>query len=241
MDAYIGILRFLLPAMAVLLIGRCILSLLKNRPRVHKMASLVMKESGEIIDIDHWETSIGRSKTCDVCLELPTISRFHGVISKRNKSWVVTDTLSRVGIAVNGERVKRTSPVYHGDILTIGGISMLFQCADALNETRRSQLRQAPRAADKAVFIDITTQRPYYLTKKGCLIGRDPECAIHLEDRSVSKEHARVYMTPKGWALEDIGSANGTLLNGRLIHQPQLIFDEDRITFGAVTIIFYEK
>lgn len=241
MEAYIGLLRYLLPAAALILIGRCVFSLLKNRPRVHKMASLIMKESGETFEIDHWETSIGRSKTCDITIELPTISRFHGVISKRSSSWVVTDTLSRAGVAVNGQRVKGTSPIYHGDILTIGGVSMLFQCADALNEESRRQLRQAPRTADKAVFIDVASQRPYYLNKKGCMIGRDPDCAIHLEDRSVSKEHARVYMTSKGWAVEDLGSSNGTRLNGRVIHQPQLIFDEDRITFGAVTVIFYEK
>lgn len=241
MEAYLGILRYILPVMAMLIVGRCTLSLLKNRPRAHKMASLVMKESGEVMEINHWETSVGRSKTCDICLELPTVSRFHGVISKRSKSWVVTDTLSRAGIAVNGERVKRTSPIYHGDILTIGGVSMLFQCADALNEESKSQLRRAPRTADKAVFIDVVSQSPYYLKKKGCMIGRDPDCGIHLADRSVSKEHARVYMTPKGWVVEDLGSANGTRLNGRIIHQPQLIFDEDRVTFGAVTVIFYEK
>lgn len=241
MDTYLGFLRYLLPLMALLLVGRCTLSLLMNRPRVHKMAALVVKETGAVIDIDHWETSIGRSKTCDVCLELPTVSRFHGVISKRSKSWVVTDTLSRGGIAVNGTRVKGSDPIYHGDILTIGGVSMHFQCADALNEESRRQLRQAPRTADKAVLIDVTTQKPYYLNKKGSLIGRDPESAIHLADRSVSKEHARVYKTAKGWAVEDLGSSNGTSLNGRMIRQPQLIFDEDRLTFGAVTVIFYEK
>lgn len=241
METYLGFLRYLLPLAALLLLGRCILSLLKNRPREHKMATLVMKETGEAMELTHWETSIGRSKTCDICLELPTVSRFHGVISKRSKSWIVTNTLSRTGIAVNGERVKASHPIYHGDILTFGGVTMLFQCADALNEQSRSALRKAPRTVDKAVFIDVATQRPYYLKQKGCMIGRDPECAIHLEDRSVSKEHARVYMTAKGWAVEDLGSSNGTRLNGRVLHQPQLIFDEDRLTFGAVTVIFYEK
>ncbi|MDE6124093.1 MAG: FHA domain-containing protein, partial [Eubacterium sp.] len=49
------------------------------------------------------------------------------------------------------------------------------------------------------------------------------------------------HLTSRGWALSDLDSHNGTKLNGRYINQPQLIFDEDMITFGDRVFVFYEK
>jgi hypothetical protein len=45
-------------------------------------------------------------------------------------------------------------------------------------------------------------------------IGRDPECGLVLEDSRVSKRHARLRWTGSGWALQDLGSKNGTTVNG---------------------------
>lgn len=53
-------LRYVLPILAVIILATCIISLFRNRPRLHKLAQLVDQESGSIIDIDRWETSIGK-------------------------------------------------------------------------------------------------------------------------------------------------------------------------------------
>jgi hypothetical protein len=45
-------------------------------------------------------------------------------------------------------------------------------------------------------------------------IGRDAACGLIVEDRRVSKRHARLRWTGSGWLLEDLGSKNGTTLNG---------------------------
>lgn len=58
---------------------------------------------------------------------------------------------------------------------------------------------------------------------------------------AVSAKHARIHQTSKGFALSDLDSHNGTKLNGRFLTQPQLIFDEDTITFGDRVFVFYEK
>ena len=96
-----SVLRYLIPAMALIILARCVFSLLRNRPRVHKMAELVNIETGEKIDIDHWETSVGRSKSNDIVLTAPSVSRFHAVIAKRKKYWTITDTFSKAGIKVS--------------------------------------------------------------------------------------------------------------------------------------------
>jgi hypothetical protein len=57
----------------------------------------------------------------------------------------------------------------------------------------------------------------YLLIRDGetLLVGRDPECGLALEDPRVSQRHARLAWTGSGWILEDLGSKNGTTVNGR--------------------------
>ena len=51
-----GVLRYVLPVLALLILAVCVISLFRNRPRVHKMAQLVDQNNGSVMDITHWET-----------------------------------------------------------------------------------------------------------------------------------------------------------------------------------------
>ena len=82
------------------------------------------------------------------------------------------------------------------------------------------------------MLVDVKTHKPIYLRKKDVLIGRGEDADIRIGLDTVSNRHARIHQTSRGWALSDLNSHNGTKLNGRIITQPQLIFDEDIITFG---------
>lgn len=70
-------------------------------------------------------------------------------------------------------------------------------------------------------------------------IGRDPECEIVIPDRQVSRVHARLSLCEKGTCLEDLGSKNGTFLNGLPVSQPVIIHDGDMIQIAVVQDFFY--
>lgn len=66
-------------------------------------------------------------------------------------------------------------------------------------------------------------------------VGRDPRSALHVADPRVSSRHARVVWTREGWQLRDLGSTNGTTLDGQRV-EPGLDYPLQRgavITFGS--------
>ena len=69
------------------------------------------------------------------------------------------------------------------------------------------------------------------------LIGRDPDTAACIKDPSVSRQHARLRVEGNDATLQDLGSKNGTLVNGQPITSPAHVSDGDEITFGSVRAI----
>ena len=71
---------------------------------------------------------------------------------------------------------------------------------------------------------------------KGTIIGRSPRCDVVLESRDVSRKHARIFQDPFGrWLVEDLGSSNGTFINGKRIEAYTALPDEP-ITIGPLSI-----
>lgn len=79
-----------------------------------------------------------------------------------------------------------------------------------------------------------------YPLKGKLVVGRAPPAAVLLEDDSISRKHAELERNPRGAVfLRDLGSANGTLLNGeRLSQEPVEINPGDIIQFGMVEVVY---
>lgn len=69
------------------------------------------------------------------------------------------------------------------------------------------------------------------------LVGRSRKCALALRDAAVSGEHATIWWSTVGWRLRDLGSRNGTLLNGERLDpgQTMTLSLGDRVVFGRET------
>ncbi len=71
------------------------------------------------------------------------------------------------------------------------------------------------------------------------LIGREASCTVVVTDRQVSRFHARITVTEDGSHLEDLGSKNGTYVNGKLISEPVYLQDGDLIQVALVQQFVY--
>jgi DNA-binding winged helix-turn-helix (wHTH) protein len=69
------------------------------------------------------------------------------------------------------------------------------------------------------------------------LIGRDPDMAVRIKDPSVSRRHARVRIAGDDATVEDLGSKNGTLIDGHPIASAVRLSDGDEIVVGSVRMV----
>lgn len=128
-----------------------------------------------------------------------------------------------------------------------GGVAPVAPVAAgaAGNQTVRFNDARAPQPAmvgrhmpHQPRLIDLTTNRSFPLTKDRILLGRALSSDIAIEDLNVSRTHAEIRQeAANAWSIADLGSTNGTLVNGR--HIASVMLQEgDRVTVGTTTFLF---
>ena len=134
------ILRYGAPALAALLLLRCIKPLLTFRREPEIWAWLILRDERRL-PITHWESVIGRNKRSDVVIDIPTISRNHAVLTRYDDgSWTIADTDSKAGVYVNGEKV-RIAALEPEDVISIAGVEMKLLPISRRQEIKLAQLR----------------------------------------------------------------------------------------------------
>ena len=82
--------------------------------------------------------------------------------------------------------------------------------------------------------------KTHAVTSPKVTIGRSGECEIRISDLNASRRHAELRKDGDGYWIVDLGSMNGTLVNGRRVDRERLE-DGDRITLGSTEIVFGRK
>jgi DNA-binding winged helix-turn-helix (wHTH) protein len=84
----------------------------------------------------------------------------------------------------------------------------------------------------------VQGRRDWLLSEGPNLVGRDRDCAIRVDSPTVSRRHARIVVTRKMATVEDLGSKNGTRVNGRDVEQSVGLKDGDELRVGSVTMTY---
>ena len=179
LNLLIAIMRYLAPAVAILLLLRCFRSLLTFRREPEIWGWLCMSD-GNKLPITHWENVIGRHKRSDIVIDFPTVSRTHGVLTRYDDgSWTITDTDSSGGILVNGKKVQIRA-LQPDDVISVGGVEMTLQPISKRQEQRLAQLRTPGSTAGTSICNVLMLTLFQVLTTIVFLLDSDPKHAVDL-------------------------------------------------------------
>jgi ABC transport system ATP-binding/permease protein len=170
-------------------------------------------------------TTIGRADDNNVILSDPTISRYHARLEWVSDVLQIIDLGSTNGTQVGGVKIEPNVPhdLKDGDVIQIGIFTLKLRLSHVL-----------PRQ------VVPKTQKLALHGQTSLTIGRDPENDIVLHHPIVSRKHARITKTGTDgeYEIEDLGSTNGTFVNGERVVEPHLLHRGDRIYVGPIKLVF---
>lgn len=122
----------------------------------------------------------------------------------------------------------------------LGPISVTVDEDPGLARGRLLLTGEMARTSGPSAALVLADGRRVDLAQTQVTLGRLPECQVPLADPNVSRRHAEIRPAEHGagWELADLGSTNGTKLNGLRIGAPTPLRSGDQITVGATTVIF---
>lgn len=113
------------------------------------------------------------------------------------------------------------------------GSTMVFSAAQRIAEPFE---QAAPARQQRALLI--YGGRRLMVNQRGATLGRSRECEIVIDDPNVSRRHAELRPGGGGWVIADLGSTNGTRLNGHPVQAPELVRAGDEIEVGSSLVTF---
>jgi hypothetical protein len=114
-----------------------------------------------------------------------------------------------------------------------GGRTMIYSTAERMAE----QLQEPARAEQRTALLLVGGKR-LVIGAAGVTMGRSRQCEVMVDDANVSRQHAEIRPRGGSWVVTDLGSTNGSRLNGRTLEQPTVLKPGDEIELGTTTLTF---
>ncbi|WP_291501691.1 FtsW/RodA/SpoVE family cell cycle protein [Acutalibacter sp.] len=171
------IMRMIVPLLAGYVSLRCYTSFKAGQRRRDPVVMLLDEASGARFPVLYWENSVGRSRSCDICLPVAEVSRDHAVFMRREEGWFVCDTGSKGGVLVNGRRISGPRLVRIGDSMTFGGVTLtLYNTSQLPEKKRRFQAFLRGQSASPFFLMFMATIVHLMMAVQACVTkeGFDP-------------------------------------------------------------------
>lgn len=124
------------------------------------------------------------------------------------------------------------APAYAADPEPVGR-TMVFSAAQRIAEPLEENATVRQQRA-----LLIYGGRRLMVGPRGAVLGRSRDCEIVIDDPNVSRQHAELRPRGAAWVVSDLGSTNGTRVNGRTITGPEVLRPGDEIEVGSSLITF---
>eukprot|EP00913_Durusdinium_trenchii_P023426 g22004.t1 len=143
---------------------------------------------------------------------------------------ILADALARDFVVARGWSEEQA--VALGRRVLRGNVEEIFKTR------QRDDLPSKDTVMATLVLLQGGEATPYDLGNGETVIGRHPDCSVQLQSNMVSRRHARVRRDGTSYIIEDLGSGNGTVLNGKPVESPTPLQHKDRIKLGPVLLRF---
>jgi pSer/pThr/pTyr-binding forkhead associated (FHA) protein len=220
-------------------------------------ATITVKKDDETILeylVDTLPVHIGRKSDNDIVLEEKNVSRKHAQIVMREDQYFIEDLGSTGGTKIDGETITEKD-IHTGDVIEIGNYQLHFDSGipedertvfeteeetvleegTAIDEDR-TMFYEEPEAKLLVVKSD-TLEGEIHLEEDETVFGRDEDTDITIEDKRISRKHCKISTEEGNFIISDLGSSNGTFVNGQRVTQKTLE-SGDRIQIGSNILEF---
>ena len=186
---------------------------------------------------------MGRDPTADVVLADSEISSRHASFAPVDGGIAVEDLGSTNGTYVNDQRVTGTQELRAGDRIRLGGTVVEVRgpaAAPAITPPTVDQVTRAKQIPTLPVLAFTSGQYAgtEHVVGEQLVVGRDPGAAdiVIDQDADVSRRHASFSPAGHGLTVQDLGSTNGTIVNGHRLDYAVSLSTGDRVEIGNTVI-----
>ncbi|HEV2669925.1 MAG TPA: FHA domain-containing protein, partial [Gemmatimonadales bacterium] len=208
---------------------------------------------GQQVALPQGEVLLGADPSCAIPLAVPGVLPRHAKFKTQSDGQVViSKAVPEAEVLINGVRLgAEPTPLLHGDKVEVGGQELTFVDERRSGSTQYVKAMSISQAqakeegkAGKATgntggrVVSLTDGREYAITGSSLVFGRDATCDVVVPGKDVSRRHAEIVQTPKGYLLVD-SSTNGTSVNDVRLEGQRLLARADVVTIGEEKFRFY--
>src|SRR6266513_1352247 len=210
----------------------------------------LLELGGKKFTIPVGEVTLGSDAGCAISLAGPAVLPRHAVFQAQPDGQVIIRKASPAAdVLINGVRLgAEPTPLLHGDKVEMGGHDLTFVDERRSGSTQYVAAVKAPAAAAARSgsatantggrVVSLTDGREYVITGASLVFGREAGCDVVVGGKDVSRRHAEIVQTPKGYMVVD-SSTNGTFVNEERVAGQRILARADVIRLGEEQFRFY--
>src|SRR6266576_3195685 len=214
----------------------------------------LLEMGGKRFTLPQGEVPLGADPGSVIPLAFPGVLPRHAKLkSLPDGQVVISKAVPEAEVLINGVRLgAEPTPLLHGDKVEVGGQELTFvnerrsgstQYVQAMSPQALAQVKAEAKGGKATAntggrVVSLTDGREYAVAGSSLVFGRDASCDIVVAGKDVSRRHAEIVQTPKGYLLVD-SSTNGTSVNDVRVEGQRLLARADVITIGEEKFRFY--